>query len=73
MKLVSIEERNILLMQEKLHEAQMLLSDVYAFACDEGIGEIENQMSVADSCVIDAMQYLEQLEAQAIDDASWRA
>ena len=59
-------------LQEKLHQAQMLLSDVYAYACEEGISEIESQMSVADGCVIDAIEYLEQLEAQAIDDASWR-
>ena len=59
-------------LQAKLHNAQKLLSDVYAYACDEGIDEIENQMSVADGCIIDAIEYLEQLEAQAIDDASWR-
>ena len=60
-------------LQEKLHQAQMLLSDIYHYACEKGISEIENQMSVADSCVIDAIEYLEQLEAQEIDDASWRA
>jgi hypothetical protein len=60
-------------MQDKLHQAQMLLSDVYSFACDEGIEEVERQTSVADGCIIDAMQWLEQLEAQAVDNASWRA
>ena len=67
---MSIKELNV--MQDKLHQAQMLLSDVYAFACDEGISEMENQMSVADSCIIDSIECLEQLEAQEIDDASWR-
>ena len=60
-------------LQEKLHQAQMLLSDVYHYACEEGIDEVERQTSVADGCIIDAMQYLEKLEAQAIDNASWRA
>jgi hypothetical protein len=60
-------------MQDKLHQAQMLLSDVYSFACEEGIEEVERQTSVADGCIIDAMQWLEQLEAQAVDNASWRA
>jgi hypothetical protein len=60
-------------MQDKLHKAQMLLSDVYAYACDEGIDNVGSQMSCADSCIIESMEFLEQLEAQEIDDASWRA
>ena len=67
---MSIKELNV--MQDKLHQAQMLLADVYAFACEDGNSEIESQMSVADSCIIDAIECLEQLEAQEIDDASWR-
>ena len=59
-------------LQDKLHQAQILLSDVYHYACEEGIEEVERQTSVADGCIIDAIQWLEQLEAQAIDDASWR-
>ena len=59
-------------LQAKLHNAQTLLSDIYHYACEEGISEIESQMSCADDCIIDAIEYLEQLEAQAIDDASWR-
>ena len=67
---MSIKELNI--MQDKLHQAQMLLSDVYHYACEEGNSEIEGLMSCADDCIIDAMECLNQLEAQAIDDASWR-
>ena len=67
---MSIKELNAL--QAKLHNAQKLLSDVYHYACEEGNSEIESQMSCADSCIIDAIECLEQLEAQEIDDASWR-
>ena len=67
---MSIKELNV--MQEKLHQAQMILSEVYSYACEEGIEEVERQTSVADGCIIDAIQWLEQLEAQEIDDASWR-
>ena len=59
-------------MRDKLKQAQHLLSDVYHYACEEGNSEIESLMSCADDCIIDAIEYLEQLEAQAIDDASWR-
>ena len=59
-------------LQDKLHQAQMLLSDVYHYACEEGIEEVERQTSVADGCIIDAMNWLDQMEAQEIDDASWR-
>jgi hypothetical protein len=73
MKLVSLEKRNILLMQEKLKQAQDLLSDVYHYACENEFGGLENQMSCADSCIIDSLDMLDALEAKAIDDASWRA
>ena len=58
MKLLTIEERNIVLMQEKLKQAQDLLSDVYHFACDNGLNEVESQMSCADSCIIDSLNSL---------------
>jgi hypothetical protein len=58
MKLLTIEERNIVLMQEKLKQAQDLLSDVYHFACDEGLEDIESQMSCADSCIIESLDYI---------------
>jgi len=59
-------------LQAKLKNAQDLLSDVYHYACEEGIEEVERQTSVADGCIIDAMNWLNKLEAQEIDDASWR-
>ena len=59
-------------LQAKLHNAQKLLSDVYHYACEECNSEIESSMSCADDCIIDAIECLEQLEAQEIDDASWR-
>lgn len=45
--------------KEKLEIAQGLLSSVYHAACDAGDSEIESQMSMADSCIIDAMSKLE--------------
>jgi hypothetical protein len=73
----SVEERNLGLMQEKLKQAADLLSDVYHYSCEEGIDFVERNMSCADGCIIESMQWLrdlqEDLEAQKIDDASWRA
>ena len=57
----------------KLKTAQALLSDVYHYACDEGLENIESQMSCADSCIIDTLDAFDQIEEQLIDDASWRA
>jgi len=59
MKLLTIEERNIVLMQEKLKQAQDLLSDVYHFACDNGIEFVERNMSCADDCIIESFNYLD--------------
>jgi len=58
MKLLDIDERNIALMKEKLQQAQHLLSDVYHFACDNGLEDVESQMSCADSCIIDSLNSL---------------
>lgn len=60
-------------MVEKLKTAQALLSDVYHYACAEGLENIESQMSCADSCIIDTLDAFDQIEEQLIDDASWRA
>ena len=53
-------------LREKLDQAQSLLADVYHWACvKETIlqrprsPEIERLMSVADSCIIDALDELE--------------
>ena len=45
-------------LERKLKEAQDLLSDVYHVACEEGLEEIERLMSVADGCIIDALEVL---------------
>jgi hypothetical protein len=45
-------------MLEKLEIAQGLLSSVYHNACEHGDSEIESQMSMADSCIIDAISKL---------------
>jgi hypothetical protein len=58
---------------EKLKTAQALLSDVYHYACENDLKEIESQMSCADSCIIDSLDAFDQIEEQLIDDASWRA
>lgn len=57
----------------KLVEAQNLLADVYGDACDFGIDQIERLLSCADDCIIESLDALDQMEEQAIDDASWRA
>jgi hypothetical protein len=49
----------------KLKQAQDLLSDVYHWACEEQESkllknsEVANQMSCADSCIIEALDALE--------------
>jgi hypothetical protein len=61
MKLTTIDERTVILMKEKLQQAQALLSDVYHYACENQFGGLENQMSVADSCIIDSLDLLKGL------------
>ena len=46
-------------LKEKLEQAQALLADVYHYACENGFISLESQMSVADSCIIDALNELE--------------
>jgi len=58
LKLLSVEERTALLMKEKLEQAQQLLSDVYHYACENGLSEVESQMSCADSCIIESLNEL---------------
>jgi hypothetical protein len=43
----------------KLQQAQALLSDVYHDACQEGDISLESLMSVADSCICEALDSLE--------------
>jgi hypothetical protein len=45
--------------REKLEEAQRLLSDVYNWACNSRNKSLESQMSCADSCIIEALDELE--------------
>ena len=40
----------------KLEQAQSLLSEVYHFAQNGGFQELEHLMSVADTCIIDALE-----------------
>ena len=53
--------------------AQDILSEVYHYACDNKIDELERLMSCADDCIIDSLDAFDQIEEQLIDDASWRA
>ena len=62
MRLTTIDERTVILMKEKLQQAQALLSDVYHYACENEFGGLENQMSVADSCIIDSLDMLESVK-----------
>ena len=43
----------------KLQQAQKLLSDVYHDACQDGDIGLESLLSVADSCICEAIDYLE--------------
>lgn len=43
----------------KLQQAQNLLSDVYYHACQKPDGRLESLMSVADSCICEALDSLE--------------
>jgi len=46
-------------LRTKLQAAQLLLSDVYHYACENGMPALESSMSVADSCIIEALDELE--------------
>jgi hypothetical protein len=43
----------------KLEQAQELLSDVYQFAQDNGLGELSRAMSMADTMIVDAYEEIE--------------
>jgi len=49
-------------LKEDLMTAANLLSNVYHYACENGMPELESSMSVADSCIIDALSELEDME-----------
>ena len=42
-----------------LEQAQRLLAEVYAFAGNNGLQELEHLMSVADTCIVDAFEEIE--------------
>jgi hypothetical protein len=47
-------------LKEKLEQAQSLLSDIYHYACENGLEEVESLMSCADGCIIDALESLDE-------------
>jgi hypothetical protein len=49
-------------LEEALMTAASLLSNVYFYACENGMPALESQMSCADSCIHEAMDYLEKLK-----------
>ena len=49
-------------MIEKLKQAQALLSDVYHYACENGLSDVESQLSCADSCIIESINTFEEKE-----------
>ena len=55
-------DREIEQLKEDLMTAANLLSNVYHYACENGMRQLESQMSVADSCIHEAMDYLELLK-----------
>jgi hypothetical protein len=44
----------------KMKQAQDLLSDVYHYACETGMEELERVMSVADGCIIDGLDTIDE-------------
>jgi hypothetical protein len=44
---------------QKLEYAQMILAEVYDYACKNGLDEVEHSLSVADSCIIGALDVIE--------------
>jgi hypothetical protein len=51
-------------LKEDLMTAANLLSGVYHYACENGMQELESQMSVADSCIHEALDYIELIEKE---------
>ena len=49
-------------LKEDLMTAANLLSNVYHYAIENGMPQLESQMSVADSCIHEAMDSLELLK-----------
>jgi hypothetical protein len=49
-------------LKEDLTTAANLLSNVYHYACENGMRQLESQMSVADGCIIDALDELEDMK-----------
>jgi hypothetical protein len=45
---------------DKLQQAQHLLSDVYHYACENGIEFVERNMSCADSCIGESLDYFKE-------------
>lgn len=46
----------------KLDTAQQLLSEVYRFASDNGLTELERNMSMADTMIIEAYNEIDKVE-----------
>lgn len=49
-------------LEEMLMTAANMLSNVYHYACENGMPDLESQMSCADTCIHEAMDYLEKLK-----------
>ncbi len=43
----------------KLEQAQRLLAEVYDYACQNGLYEVERLLSFADTCIYDALDEIE--------------
>jgi hypothetical protein len=53
-----IEEMIITELRDKLIQAQHMLSDVYQYACENGIEFVERNMSCADGCIGESLDWL---------------
>jgi hypothetical protein len=49
-------------LEENLMTAANLLAKVYHYACENDLPNLESQMSCADTCIHEAMDYLEKLK-----------
>ena len=58
LEVMMITDKIAIEMRKKLIDAQALLSDVYDYACENDLNSVESQMSCADSCIIDSLNYL---------------
>jgi hypothetical protein len=56
-----INDKIVIEMRDKLIQAQHMLSDVYDYACENGLNAVESSMSCADSCISESLDFLDKV------------